>query len=350
MGGSPAPEPILTAAFIAALGTMTDIPSNIPPDSPLTRPADGYWRQSRRPLVSLVFIAPLLVVYEIGILALGADATRNGVDVWLRTLLEWIGFGQYFLLPVLTVCILLAWQYTSREPWRVSAGVLYGMAVECVLLAICLRLILQLQSVLLEIAPAGAGLSLSAMLDGPVMFLGAGIYEELLFRLILLTATIWALRHCGMKRELAVVVAVLITSLLFSARPLRRSLRRIVRDVRFPVPLRGRRVLLRPVRQSRLRDRRGHARRIRHPGRSVAVSGCRLRVDTPPDCVRGVALCDFAFVTGAGSLVICTAGTAGRTAREHGLRICQEPIRALRRRRRKRPLLFSPDEAIMGVC
>ena len=54
------------------------------------------------------------------------------------------------------------------------------------------------------------------MLDGPVMFLGAGIYEELLFRLILLTATIGALRYCGMKRGLAVVAAVLITSLLFS--------------------------------------------------------------------------------------------------------------------------------------
>ena len=80
----------------------------------------GYWAESRRPLASLLFILPFLVVYEVGILILGPAATRNGVDVWLRHLLEWMGFGQYFLLPLLTIVILLSWQYTSREPWRIS--------------------------------------------------------------------------------------------------------------------------------------------------------------------------------------------------------------------------------------
>ncbi len=184
--------------------------------------AGNYWAQSRRPLASLLFILPFLAVYEFGVLSLGANAVRNGVDVWLRHLLDWMGFGQYFLLPLLTIGILLVWQYTSREPWRISRGVLCGMAVESLLLAICLCFILHMQDVLTQtflIEPVSVALSdnMSATFGNFVMYLGAGIYEELLFRLIFLTAAIWALRQFGMKPKLSVISAVIMTSLLFSA-------------------------------------------------------------------------------------------------------------------------------------
>jgi len=78
----------------------------------------SYLKETRRPLPSLVFVAPLLLVYEIGILCFGPHAMRNGADVWLRHLLDWIGLGQYFLLPILTIFTLLAWHHLTREPWR----------------------------------------------------------------------------------------------------------------------------------------------------------------------------------------------------------------------------------------
>ena len=62
-----------------------------------------YWQQSRRPLTSLAFVTPLLLVYEAGVLWLGPHAMRNGADVWLRQLLDLLGFSQYFLLPLLTL-------------------------------------------------------------------------------------------------------------------------------------------------------------------------------------------------------------------------------------------------------
>lgn len=191
--------------------------SDVVPTLPTPMVNSDYWRESRQPLASLLFISPLLIIYEIGILILGTDAARNGVDVWLRTFLDWVGLGQYFLLPLLTVGILLGWQHTTRQPWRVSSTVLCGMAVECALLAICLRVILQLQSVMMHIAPSGTILSASSQLSGLIMFLGAGIYEELLFRLILLTASVWLLRRFGLSRGMSIAVAVVATSLLFSA-------------------------------------------------------------------------------------------------------------------------------------
>lgn len=110
-----------------------------------------YWVESRRPLTALAFVTPLLVLYEAGVCFLGPQAVRNGADAWLRQLLAQLGFGQYYLLPVLAVSILLGWHYTTRQPWRLSRGVLASMVLESLLLAVCLRLILQLQGVLLQI-------------------------------------------------------------------------------------------------------------------------------------------------------------------------------------------------------
>jgi len=188
------------------------------------RAVSSYWAESRRPLASLVFIAPLLVVYEVGVLVLGPQAARNGADVWLRQLLEFLGFGQYFLLPLLTVSILLGWHYMTRQPWDVSPGVLSGMTIECIFLAVVLRLILQLQGELLQAitAPAEAPPATAILLDladrfrGLVGFLGAGVYEELLFRLMLLSGVVWIVRKCGGAPRRSLAAAVVATSFIFA--------------------------------------------------------------------------------------------------------------------------------------
>jgi hypothetical protein len=188
--------------------------------SPLARAADGYWVESRQPLASLVFIAPLLVGYEAGVLLIGPQRVRNGADAWLRQLLELIDFGQYFLLPVLTVCILLGWHYTTRRPWRLSRGLLWSMVGECLLLALCLWLLAQLQGILLQSVARSIGLSISSVAEqiatDLVRYLGAGIYEELLFRLILLSLALWGFGRLGLGGRRSLVAAVLLTSLLFS--------------------------------------------------------------------------------------------------------------------------------------
>ena len=70
--------------------------ANASEHAPLGQLAERYWVESRRPLASLVFIAPLLIVYEVGVLLLGV---QNGADAFMRRLLDLLGFGQHFLLP-----------------------------------------------------------------------------------------------------------------------------------------------------------------------------------------------------------------------------------------------------------
>ena len=182
--------------------------------NPFYSRAENYWSQSRRPVVSLVFIAPLMVIYEAGVLLWGV---QNGADAWMRQFLDLLGFSQHLLLPLLTVCVLLSWQYLTREPWRFSAGVLSPMAVECLFLAICLRMVLVFQGSLLLAIGELTELSITSTLKSGVGFLGAGIYEELLFRLLLLTAAVWIIRRWWTAPKASMVLAVLVSSLIFAA-------------------------------------------------------------------------------------------------------------------------------------
>ena len=154
--------------------------------APAPSVGSDYWSQSRRPLASLLFALPLLVIYETGLICLGPNAPRNGADAWLRQTLDLLGFNTYFLLPALTVGILLGWHHVLRQPWHVPRGVLYGMAGECLGLAVVLWLSWQFFQFLLHAAGHAVGLSIAASLGTISCYLGAGIYEELLFRLILL--------------------------------------------------------------------------------------------------------------------------------------------------------------------
>jgi membrane protease YdiL (CAAX protease family) len=184
-----------------------------------------YWQQSRRPLASLAFVTPLLVCYEVGVLCLGPQAMRNGADIWLRQLLDLLGFSQYFLLPLTTVAVLAGWHYLTRDPWRLSPSTLYTKLAECAILALALVVVARVQANVLSLVtsqppPAVVHASLGGMLENIfrrfVGFMGAGIYEELLFRLMLLPAVAWLLRLCGCAPAWSLAGGAVITSLVFA--------------------------------------------------------------------------------------------------------------------------------------
>ena len=180
----------------------------------------GYWYESTRPLTSLVFILPMLLFYECGVLLLGPQAVRNAADVWLRQLLDLIGFGQYFLLPILACGSLLAWHHTARKTWKLNWTVLYGMAFESLVFGFLLVLIAGWQSRLLSasIVPCSASSQTTEQISATlVAYVGAGIYEEVLFRLMLLPAAWGFFRLCGLSTRASIVTAVIVTSLIFSA-------------------------------------------------------------------------------------------------------------------------------------
>ncbi len=184
-------------------------------------PPKSYWQQTRRPIVCLAFVAPLLVFYEAGVLFVGAEAARNGVDAYLRYSLAYLGLGQYFLLPLLTAAILLAWQHAAGQRWSFRPRVLLGMLIESGVFAVLLFLIARTQmawfaSASLQVTGEAGTVSPSALAK-VIGYCGAGVYEELFFRLMLLPVTVAVVNRFGVKKVAATLIAIAVTSLLFSA-------------------------------------------------------------------------------------------------------------------------------------
>jgi membrane protease YdiL (CAAX protease family) len=175
-----------------------------------------------------VFLAPLLIVYEVGVLWLGERrdvCVRNGADYWMRSWLQGVGLGQLFLLPGLVVAVLLIWHIAGKYEWRVSFDTLAGMLAESLLFAMLLVAAGQLQELVFrEYLPPVAWLMQQngvevieqAPLARLVGFIGAGIYEEVLFRLFLLQICYGVLRFLRATPRWAIILAVISTSLAFS--------------------------------------------------------------------------------------------------------------------------------------
>jgi hypothetical protein len=149
-----------------------------PPAAPST--FDRYWHAVPRPIYCLAVLLPLAAVYEIGI--------RIAADGWpprtllahsvLQGLLGWIGATGRWLPAAALVVTLLVWQTRTGSRWRVRPWIVGGMLVEGLILAAPL---LVLKKMLLPDADRSADPAVGLLLG-----LGAGVYEELLFRFYLI--------------------------------------------------------------------------------------------------------------------------------------------------------------------
>jgi hypothetical protein len=185
------------------------------PDSSL--PVAGYFQQSQRPLTCLALLLPLVGLYEIGTLvAQPAAAMHEHSRVVAFSLLQWF-FGVFgatsFHLPALAVVsILVAWHALSGDPWIIHVPTTLGMAAESVLLAAPLLTLSRL------ISPAAAAAApTGGWLEEVTLSLGASIYEELLFRLILISFLgMLFVDIAKLKRPTGYALAVVISSALFA--------------------------------------------------------------------------------------------------------------------------------------
>lgn len=157
----------------------------------------------------------MLVAYEGGLLYFGPQVMRNGADVWLRRLLESLGFGQYFLLPFMTCSLLLAWHHVSRQSWRLRGHVLYGMLIESLAFGAVLLAFAHLHRAVLAIDPPTA-IEPTRAVRSAISYLGAGIYEELVFRLVFVSALVSGIRTAGITRTNSLIASIVVSSVLFA--------------------------------------------------------------------------------------------------------------------------------------
>jgi hypothetical protein len=186
----------------------------------------AYWRDSRAPRYSLLFALPLFVIYQIlvAVEAPGpAQGLRSGADVILQGLFSEVA-GRHGPLLFMVCLVGLGVWLIVRDLHRqhdLRAGVLVLMLAEATLLALTFGVVVSaLTAQLVRPTAVLVQGSIAAMGTGTrlMLSLGAGLYEELLFRVVLVGSIAWAGRRVlGWGPVLAGVWAALVGALVFSA-------------------------------------------------------------------------------------------------------------------------------------
>jgi len=222
---------------------------------------DSYLERTGRPIYAIWFLLPFIAFYELGTMFINTDVLNQSeirvvAFVWLRNMLESIGFGgklAWIAPPLVVVAILIGLQLASRKRWSFDVRDVFPMATECVCLAvplIVLSLFLsnpaapqdgfdeftdssaQVQAGVMMSCSSVVRSSTSSssrrieiieparplLLTNIVTGIGAGIYEELVFRLILICVLMMLFQDVfRLSHKSSVILAVLISAALFSA-------------------------------------------------------------------------------------------------------------------------------------
>ncbi|MDP3910013.1 MAG: CPBP family intramembrane metalloprotease [Gemmatimonadales bacterium] len=193
----------------------------------------AYFQASRAPRYSLLFALPLLLLYQVLAAALPAGAqggVRNGADVLLQLLFVSIagpwGPRLFMLLLIAAGVWLVARDFRKNRTAAPPRPGWFGvMLVESFALALAFGIVVggltaallgePMPPLAVQSGPTPYGLDRPTML---MLSLGAGIYEELLFRVLLVGVLAWlGHRVLGWRPVPAGVAATLVGALIFSA-------------------------------------------------------------------------------------------------------------------------------------
>lgn len=191
----------------------------------------SYWEASRSHRYSLLFALPLLLIYESLAALLAGDRSvggvRNGADVLLKSIFAALG-GQrgplVFMGVVIGISLWLVRRDFRKNGRRLDAWIFGGMLVEAIALSLAFGVVVGTLTVRI-LGPLGA---LSAQVGGELeamswparlmLSIGAGLYEELLFRVVVVSAIANGARLAfGWGRGGAGVIATILGALIFSA-------------------------------------------------------------------------------------------------------------------------------------
>lgn len=190
-------------------------------------PRSSYWDLTRSPRYSLTFAIPLLLAYEALALTLNqgtGTGIRNGADVLLRTLAATLlGDRGPLLLGglVALALMLLAWRDSRRSGGALRPRLFVLMLIESAVLAVVFGFVVGVITAQLLNALPLLSIGQLEQMSWPVVFmvsLGAGLYEELVFRVLLVSALLFLARTVlGLGKVGSTVLAVVTGALVFSA-------------------------------------------------------------------------------------------------------------------------------------
>lgn len=194
------------------------MPKSRKPDAKASPEAGGYFYWSRDPAVGLFAVLPLWLIYIL-LRSQLAPAERNGAEELLMQQFSRLGANWHLCVSIafaLLMTVAARSLIKRRVPWlRVLAVIaLEGLVYGIMLGPIARAMTSSADRLLSAAAPNDA---LAADYIGSI---GAGIFEELVFRFGLMSFLVFlgmrAVKEWGLPRACAYVFAVLLSALIFS--------------------------------------------------------------------------------------------------------------------------------------
>ncbi len=185
----------------------------MPPKKSLPKSRDvSYYSRTRHPLNNLIFVVPFIVVFHMGLgLTNYSLAALEDID----RILKYFGAAQAYLPPILVVAVLLAHQLFGEHEWKAEPKIIVGMLAECVLWMTPLILMGYLTGRMLANMAAQQGGQPVA--GGVLTAIGAGIYEEFIFRMFFISFILLIFTDiANLPRHWVTLAAVFAGAVLFS--------------------------------------------------------------------------------------------------------------------------------------
>ena len=177
-----------------------------------------YLRESRSLGLSMVAVLPLVILYQVGIVQ-ARSPTRNLAEVWITQPLYSLGVPAATVVNVLVIigCLYGLWKLERTGP--VYLGFMGIMVLESVLYALFIYRFMALAAHIVQTEIQTILLAVGGMTTNSLLLsIGAGVYEELFFRLLLVGGGMLALRKLFHWHKFwSAAVALVMSSLLFAA-------------------------------------------------------------------------------------------------------------------------------------
>ena len=178
---------------------------------------NDYLTRSKRLANGFIFILPLLVMYEVGIVMYGSQV-KNSADVMVKMPFAFFGRNGSLIFNMLVVVIFFVAVFRLEKEHKLKFRIYIPMFIESFVYAIFLGPVVGravgyvMQRFLADpMTSSGTGVQI-------VLSVGAGVYEEIVFRLILLTVlNLLFCKVLRLNKTMGIVFSIIIGSVLFSA-------------------------------------------------------------------------------------------------------------------------------------
>jgi len=167
-----------------------------------------YYKESKEPRYSFILILPLLIIYEYFAFKLNNSDVfgyRNAADILIKDIFNFFGLHGHLAVAFLILLgALIVYRYEENK--KISFSILILMIFESLLYALFLEPVVENIKKILAVSEKVQFVSC----------LGAGIYEEFVFRLIAFSLVFIMLKKIFKSNEIALFFSSVISASAFS--------------------------------------------------------------------------------------------------------------------------------------